>query len=415
VLKTWIKRLLGLGLLSLLVGGLVYALLPKPVPVDLATTLVAPLQVTVEEDGRTRIRDKFMVSAPLAGKLGRVRLKPGTRIKPGQIVATIEPSDPNLLDPRARAQAEARVKGSRSTVDRATSAVEAAQVALEHAESEFTRAEDLWKRRALSPADYEAKVTDRRLRTEEFRVARHSREIALFELELAEAALLRTRPATSLAEESQRELFELRAPPAATDDSEFVVLRVLQESEAVVTAGQQVLELGDPTDLEVEIDLLSADAVKVRPGTRVWLEQWGGDAPLEARVRLVEPAGFTKISALGVEEQRVNVLADFPDRSAIPASLGDQFRVEAKLVIWEEDEVLQVPTSALFRGDGGWALFRAVGDKAVLTPVQVGQKTGLAAQIVEGLSAGDRVIIHPGDRVSNGVDIVVRPGSVPAR
>jgi len=415
VLKTWIKRLLGLGLLSLLVGGLVYALLPKPVPVDLATTLVAPLQVTVEEDGRTRIRDKFMVSAPLAGKLGRVRLKPGTRIKPGQIVATIEPSDPNLLDPRARAQAEARVKGSRSTVDRATSAVEAAQVALEHAESEFTRAEDLWKRRALSPADYEAKVTDRRLRTEEFRVARHSREIALFELELAEAALLRTRPATSLAEESQRELFELRAPPAATDESEFVVLRVLQESEAVVTAGQQVLELGDPTDLEVEIDLLSADAVKVRPGTRVWLEQWGGDAPLEARVRLVEPAGFTKISALGVEEQRVNVLADFPDRSAIPASLGDQFRVEAKLVIWEEDQVLQVPTSALFRGDGGWALFRAVGDKAVLTPVQVGQKTGLAAQIVEGLSAGDRVIIHPGDRVSNGVDIVVRPGSVPAR
>lgn len=413
--KLWIKRLLGLALFTLLAGGLVYALLPKPVPVDLAAATIAPLQVTVEEDGRTRIRDKFMVSAPLAGKLGRVRFKPGARVKPGQIVASIEPSDPNLLDPRARAQAEARVKGAKSTVDRANSAIEAAQVAVQYAESEFARAEDLWRRKALSPADYDAKATDHRLRNEEFRVARHSREIAQFELELAEAALLRTRPTTSLAEESQRELFELRAPPAAADEAEFVVLRVLQESEAVVSAGQQVLELGDPADLEIEIDLLSADAVKVRPGTRVWLEQWGGDQPLEARVRLVEPAGFTKISALGVEEQRVNVLADFPTRESIPATLGDQFRVEARLVLWEEERVLQVPTSALFRSEEGWALFRVEGDKAVLTPVKVGHKTGLAAQILEGLAEGDRVIIHPGDRVANGVEISIRPGSLPVR
>lgn len=408
MLKRWIKRFLGFLVLGGLVGGIIYAFLPKPVPVDFGRVTRGPLQVAVEEDGRTRIKDRYVVSAPLAGKVGRIRLKPGARVSPGDVVAVIEPSDPALLDPRALAQADARVKGARSAIDRAAASLEAAKVALDHAESEFARAEELKRKKAISTTDYDVRVMERRMRNEEYRTVRHSKEIAEFELELAEAALLRTRPPVSGASPNDEFLFELRAPPVALPGGQFYVLRVTQESEAVVTPGQALLELGDPSDLEVEIDVLSADAVKVRPGGRVLLEQWGGDEPLEGRVRLVEPAGFTKISALGVEEQRVNVIVDFPDRLKIPANLGDAFRVEAKILVWESDDVLQVPMSSLFRHKGGWAVFRLREGKAELCPVQIGQKNGLQAQVLEGLAEGDPIIVHPGDKVSDGIAVVPR-------
>ncbi|RPI81845.1 MAG: HlyD family efflux transporter periplasmic adaptor subunit, partial [Planctomycetaceae bacterium] len=352
MLKRWIKRLLGLLVLTGLVGGIVYAFLPKPVPVDFGRVTRGVLQVAVEEDGRTRIKDRYIVSAPLAGKLERIRLKPGARVSPGDVVAVIEPSDPALLDPRALAQAEARVKGARSAIERAAAGLEAAKVSLDHAETEFARAEELLRKKAISPTDYDTRVMLRRMRVEEYRTARHSREIAEFELELAEAALLRTRPPAAGSTPTDVFLFELRAPPVAVPGGQFQVLRVAQESEAVVSPGQSLLELGDPSDLEVEIDVLSADAVKIRPGGRVLLEQWGGDEPLEGQVRLVEPAGFTKISALGVEEQRVYVIVDFPDRSKLPSTLGDAYRVEAKILVWEGMDVVQVPMSALFRHKG---------------------------------------------------------------
>jgi HlyD family secretion protein len=185
-------------------------------------------------------------------------------------------------------------------------------------------------------------------------------------------------------------------------------LRVLQESEAVVSAGTPLVELGDLSDLEVEIDVLSSDAVKIRPEARVLLEQWGGDEPLVARVRLVEPSGRTKVSALGVEEQRVNVIADFPDRGRIPSSVGDGFRVEAKIIIWEKEGVLKVPTSALFRHGAGWAVFRVEDRRAVMRPVKVGKKNGLAAEVIDGLAEGDTVVVHPSDKVTDGVEVVRR-------
>ena len=192
------------------------------------------------------------------------------------------------------------------------------------------------------------------------------------------------------------ERWEIRSPVVG------VVLRLAQESEAVVAPGQNLLELGDPSDLEVEVDVLSADAVKIVPGARVSLEQWGGDQPLEGRVRLVEPSGFLKISALGVEEQRVNVIVDFPDRTQVPKTLGDQFRVEARISVWEGADVLQVPMSALFRRGDSWAVFRVIEGRALETLIKIGHQNGRFAEVLEGLSEAETVIIHPGDQVSDG-------------
>jgi HlyD family secretion protein len=188
----------------------------------------------------------------------------------------------------------------------------------------------------------------------------------------------------------------------------FHVLRVLQESAGVVTPGTPLLELGDLADLEIEIDVLSSDAVKIHPGARVLLEQWGGEEPLIGRVRLVEPSGFTKISALGVEEQRVNVIVDFASVDTIPPSLGDGFRVEAKIIVWETENVVRVPTSALFRQGEGWAVFRAEHGKAALQAVRIGHRNGLHAEVLEGLAPDDTVIVHPSDKVADGVLVAPR-------
>jgi HlyD family secretion protein len=404
--KRWIKRLFsatfGLGL----VAALVYAFLPKPVPIDLARVEKGLLAVAVEEDGKTRLRDRYVISSPLAGKLRRIKLRAGDRVLAGQTLASIEPADPELLDPRALGQAEARVKASKAALDKAGAQLKGNEAALELAEAEYGRARHLFEKNSLSKAELETKVMQKRTREEELRTARFAEEVARFELEQAQAALLRSRPHSG--ETTEHSHFEIPSPSLPTSGVVFHVLRVLQESEAVVAAGTPLIELGDLADLEVEIDVLSSDAVKIPPHAKVVLEQWGGEEPLLARVRLVEPSGRTKVSALGVEEQRVNVIADFPDREKIPSTLGDGFRVEAKIIIWEKDDVLKVPTSALFRHGGGWAVFRVEDDRAVLRPVKVGKKNGLAAEVVEGLASNDAVVVHPSDRVADGVQVIRR-------
>jgi len=389
-LKRWIKRLIGLVLLGALAGGLAYAFWPKPVPVDVALVTRGPLEVCIEEDG-----------------MNRISLKPGDIVKPGRLVARVEPADPALLDPRALAQIEARVRASRAALERAGTALAASKVAMELAESEFARAVELKRKKAISSSDYDLRDMQRRTTAEDYRAAQLAQDMARFELELAEAALVRSRPGSSQADDNAQ--FEVPAPPMTAPGAAFRVLRVFQESEAIVAPGQPLLELGDPADLEVEVDVLSADAVKIQPGARALLEQWGGDQPLVGRVRLVEPAGFTKISALGVEEQRVNVIVEFPDRQAIPPSLGDAFRVEARIVVWEAADVLRVPTSALFRAGRGWAVFCIEAGKARLRPVEVGHKNGLQAEVASGLAESETVIVHPSDRVRDGVPVAPRP------
>lgn len=399
----WIKRLMAYGTLAGFVCALVYAFLPQPTPVDVAFVSQGPLQVFVEEDGKTRLRDRYTVSAPLAGRLLRIAYRAGDVVYPGEAVATIEPGDPDLLDPRELAEIEARVKSAEAAVERSGTAVDAARAAVDLAEAEFERSTELFRKNALAKTDLDLKVMQKRTRTAEYGTAVHSREVARSDLKLAQAALVRTRPAAGNVDMKGEPLhFEIPAPPLSGSGRRFHVLRVFRDSAGVVTPGTPLLELGDPSDLEIEIDVLSSDAVRVRPGARVLLEQWGGDEALEARVRLVEPSGFTKFSALGVEEQRVNVIAEFSGPDRIPPTLGDAYRVEAKIIVWEKEDVLRVRTSALFRHGDGWAVFRVEEGKTRLARVGIGRRNGLDAEVLEGLAKGDTVVVHPSDKVIDG-------------
>lgn len=399
------SKLFVLVVVALVVGGLGYAFWPEPVDVDLAKVERGSLQVTVDEDGKTRIREKYVVSAPLVGRLLRINMEAGDPVVAGKtLLATIEPRDPDLLDARAVAQAAARVKAAEATLKKMEPALQTVRDAQAFAEAEMTRARKAALGNAISKSELENAEYDYRQKSEELRSTRIQEEIAHFELEQAEAALLRTRPRDDEAVDVATNgnggwTFTIYSPINGR------VLRVLQESAAVVNAGTPLLELGEPLDLEVEIDVLSRDAVKIHPGARVLLEHWGGEKPLLGRVRLVEPSGFTKISTLGVEEQRVNVIVDFVDPPEARTTLGDGFRVEARIVIDEAEDVLRVPTSALFRVGSESAVFQAVDDEVHEQVVKLGRQNGLEAEVVAGLSAGDEVVVHPSDQIDDGVKV----------
>lgn len=385
---------------AIVVVGLGYAFWPQPVDVDLATVDRGSLQVTVDEDGKTRIREKYVVSAPLAGRLLRINMDAGDKVEAGKtLLATIEPRDPELLDARTIAQAEARVRAAEATLKKMEPMMEQVRAAQAFAEAELARARSAGS--AVSKSELENAEYENRRSSEEQRSTRIQEEIARFELEQAKAALLRTRPRENNEGDSASNgngwTFTIYSPINGQ------VLRVLQESAAVVTAGTPLLELGDALDLEAEIDVLSRDAVKIKPGAKVLFEHWGGDRDLLGRVRLVEPSGFTKISTLGVEEQRVNVIVDFVDPPESRTALGDGFRVEARVVIDEADDVLKVPTSALFRVGKESAVFKVVDDVVHEQFVKIGRQNGLEAEVLEGLANGDRVVIHPSDQIEDGV------------
>ena len=400
-MKSVRRHLLSVVVGALVVALLVYAFWPQPVEADVATAKRGPLVVTVDEDGKTRIKDRYIVSAPLAGRLARVTLRPGDKVVAGRsVVASIEPTDPALLDDRALAEAEARVKALETAVKQAGPKLDRARTAHEQAKADLARMRGLFEKRAISQQELADAIYKELLMHEEAKTAVFASQIANFDLDLARAALVRTRPRSPGEAEAWR--FDI---PAPVDGQ---VLRVFQESSAVVTPGLKLLEVGNPTDLEIEVDVLSSDAVKIAPGAKVIVEQWGGDKPLEGRVRLVEPAGFLKISALGVEEQRVNVIIDFADPPARRARLGDGYRVEARVVIWEADDVLKAPAGALFRRGEDWAVYAVVDELAELRTVKTGRSNGLETEILEGLSAGDTVVLHPGDKIQAGVKIKAR-------
>jgi HlyD family secretion protein len=398
-----LRRLVYILLAAGLAGLLVYGFLPKPVDVDAASATRGPLLVTVDEDGKTRIREKYIVSAPLGGRLMRVEMDPGDCVVAGEtLLATIEPVDPQLLDARTLAETEARAKAAEAALQRADPILEQARVALEFAETELARKRKLFESKAVSQDELDEAELLYRTKAEEFRSARFAQEIALYEREQANAALLRSRPREPGTAPPEWQ-FEIDAPISGN------VLRVFQESSAVVTAGTQLMELGDPRDLEIEIDVLSSDAVAIRPGHRVIIEHWGGPKPLEGRVRLVEPSAFTKISALGVEEQRVWVIVDIVDPPELRATLGDAYRIESRIVVAERNSTLQVPTSALFRDeDQNWCVFRIVDGQALTVRVTIGLRNGLQAEILQGLEEGDPVIVHPSDQVRDHVAVRVR-------
>ncbi len=429
------------------IGAIVYGLRPAPVEADLARVTRGLIRETVDQDGKTRIRERYIVSAPLAGSLMRIKLDPGDEVIVGEtILASIEPRDPELLDARAVLQAEANVRAAESKLKQATPLLEEAIAAQEFAESELERVRSARSANptAVSASQVENALMDYRMRSAVVRSARHAADIAQFELDQARAALLRSRPqgdgqdeapgdgeasadlnvgettgeaidhvsqegganeapaATAAAAPAGNFHFEIPSPITGR------VLRVFQESGGVVQAGANLLELGDLSDLEVEIDVLSREAVKIRADAPVLLEHWGGDKPLNGRVRLVEPSAFTKISTLGVEEQRVNVIVDLIDPPSQREALGDGFRVEARIVVAQADDVLKTPTSSLFRVGERWAVFRVVDGVARQAEVTIGLENGLEAEVVEGLAEGDIVVTHPGDNVVDGAKVVSR-------
>lgn len=408
-LLRWLPRLALLIVIGLVTAALVKAFMPQPVKVDLAVVERGPMQVSVEEDGMTRIQERFVVAAPLAGRLQRIQLDPGDNVSAGEtLLAAIEPLDPTLLDARAAAEADARQKAAEARWEQVKAEWKKAEAELLQAKKDLARLEKLREKNVVTVQELEdARLAVRQAEQIE-RSSNFAKDVAEFELELAKAAYTRT--SRSEEESPENTQFSIISPITGR------VLRVFQESSKVVSPGENLVELGDPTDLEIVVDVLSSDAVRINARmqedgnspTRVQLEHWGGQEPLSGVVRLVEPSGFTKISALGVEEQRVNVVIDFDEPIEKKKTLGDGFRVEARIIVWERDDVLIVPTSALFRDRDAWAVFKVVDGEAVLQRVRIGQRNGLQAQLLEGLDEGETVIVHPGDQVEAGVMVEQR-------
>lgn len=399
-MKKATRRLPPLLIATLVIGALVYAFRPRPVEVDIAAVGHGPLEVTVREDGKTRIRDRYVVSAPLAGKLERIQWHSGDPVHENKdILAVIVPADPELLDPRARAQAEAKVRAAEALRSQAEAQLQRARVAHEYAKTDLERVRKLYQSNVTSHQEFDNAEERELTAANSLKAAEFGSQVAEFELEQARAVLLR---ASGNAGEAKDWRHEIRAPISGR------VLRVFQESSAVVTAGTKLLELGNATDLEIETDVLSTEAVRIKPGARVIIEHWGGEKPLEGRVRTVEPSAFTKISALGVEEQRVNVIIDFTGKPEERATLGDGFRVETRIVVWDSPHVLRVPSSALFKQDQHWAVFVVEGDRARLREVDFGRSNDEHAEVLSGLREGERVVIYPSDRVEDGALVKAR-------
>ncbi len=401
-MKRMRRTLLYLALTGVAAALLLYAFIPPAAEVDVARVTRGPLEVTVNDDGKTRIKERYVVSTPLDGELLRIELHAGDKIQAGKsLLAVIEPRDPSLLDVRSKSEAEARVKAAEARRLHAETQLERARATQAHAQADQARLERLLPMGATTQEVYDAAVLELRTAGKDVQAGQFGVQIAEFELQQAQAALLRTnRTGTSAANG-----FEIRSPISGE------VLRVFQKSATMVPAGTRLVELGDPENLEVEVDVLSSEAVRIVPGAKMYLEHWGLPKPLIARVRLVEPQAFLKVSALGVEEQRVNVIADFVDPPEARRGLGDAYRVEARIVTWQADDVLKVNAGALFRNQSGWAVYRIVGGRAKRTPVEIGHSNGMETQVIRGLQVDDEVVAYPSDQIRDGVRVVARPTS----
>jgi HlyD family secretion protein len=373
--RRWLLYLVLVALVALALLGL----RPPPAPVETARVAVGALRATVSEEGKTRIRQRYVVSAPVSGLLRRIPFKPGAEVEAGiTVVAVIDPLPASPLDPRNRALAEARRDSSRVLLEKSRTTHELAR-------GELRRIAQMFDANTVSAQDRDSA---------QMRETAAARDVAAAEgaLRQAEAELQASTGGT-----------ETAPPPIEVKaNATGRVLHVFQESTRTVLQGTPLLEIGDPADLEVVVEMLSRDGAAIAPGAPVVLEQWGGPVPLEGRVRLVEPAAFTKISALGVEEQRVLVVVDLTTPLAERRSLGDNFRVEAQVVTWQQADVLKAPSSAVFRHGSAWAAYIVRDGRAVMVPVKVGRSSGVEFQILEGLNAGDEVILYPGDRIKDG-------------
>lgn len=396
--KTWVRRGVYALFALLVTAAAVAAWRPKPVPVDVATLAPRDMTVTVDDEGKTRVRDKYLVFAPLTGALARIELRAGDTVTAERVLATLVPLSSPLLDARSRAEVDARELAARAAKSQADAAVSHATLMLDHARQERQKDEAL----VASGSEPSQRLDDARLeersQTEALSSAQFGAQVATHQLAEAQAAASRMRGPRA----DQGESMDVRSP---TDGS---VLRIIRASAGPVEAGAQLLEIGDPTKLEVVSGVLTSDAVKIARGARVTIDRWGGDEPLHGHVRVVEPSAFVRVSALGVEEQRVNVVIDLDEPHEVWSALGDGYRVDVHVLIWTGKDVLVAPAGAVFRHDGGWAAYVVDGGVARLRRVVVGKNNGAEVEVREGLRSGERVVLYPSDQVTDGVKVVVR-------
>jgi HlyD family secretion protein len=385
--------IISLTLMALAIG---FGLRPQPVLVTTATVERSLMQVTIEEEGKTRVKDRFVVSAPVAGYVQRITLDVADNIKKQQVLTQLEPLRSAVLDPRSRANARASVAAAKSSLQASQEQALAAKADADYAEQEYQRKIQLKNTQFISDEALNLAIAEQRRTAAVLRSAHFAVDVARYNLEAASTQLQYS--AAQSKGEPLKETVTIQSP---VDGS---VLFIHRESEGVVNAGDPLIEVGEPKALEIIVDVLSFDAVRIAPGMNVDIKHWGGE-PLKARVRLIEPIGFTEVSALGVEEQRVWVVVDITSPSEQWTRLGDGYRIEATFYIWQQDNVVQVPNSSLFRYQNGWALYSVIDGRAERKQVTLGKRNGLTAQVVSGVEVGDQVITHPDNSIEPGVRV----------
>ena len=397
---SWTRRIVIAAGAAALAGALVWALWPKPAAVDLAQVTRGDLRVTVSADGVTRVREPYSVTAPIAGTVERASVAVGDTVVRGEtVLAVIRPAEPALMDARSRAQAEAAVNEAEAALALAETNLRRALSGLSRAQGDLERARTLRASGTISQIALENAETGFTEASQALAAARQERDLRQATLERARAQLM-----TPNSDEGVSTAVRLFAPVSGT------VLSVADPSSRPVQSGAPLMELGDLHDLDLETDLLSSDAVRVTEGAQALVERWGGEGVLRAVVRRIEPAAFTRVSALGIEEQRVRLRLDFLTPPEERRGLGDRYRVFVRVVVWEGDDLLLVPQAALFRAGGGWALFRAVDGRAVLTPIEVGQQADGMAEVTGGLDEGATVILYPASTLADGAAVMARDG-----
>lgn len=399
-MKVRTRRLIvisSVGVIAVL--ALIYGFFPKPVLVEAARAARGPFIVTIEEDGKTRVKDRFIISTPVAGFMRRLEHKAGDTVKKGGRLFTLEPLRSQVLDARSRAEAQSAVSAAQASVKASEEREQSAMIDAEFAAERFTRFERLLASSAIAKEQFDQADAEAKRTQAIYLSVKAETNAARSELARAQSVL---KYSAARDRGDDQEVVIVRSPKAGH------VLKLYRESEGAVSMGEPVLEIGDPRDIEVLVELLSADAVKIRRGTAVEFKRWGGDPLLAGKVRVVEPSGFTKISSLGVEEQRVLVIVDITSEPEVRPWLGDGYRIEASFIVWEGQNVLQIPASGLFRAGEKWAVFTVDGNRARRQIVEIGHRNGLHVEILSGISEGTLVIAQPDDAIKDGGRIRIR-------
>jgi len=390
------RKLFIIIIIMIVVLLLIYGFLPQTQEVDIVSVTRGPLQITIEEEGRTRLKERFVISAPTAGYMRRINAKVGDPVKKGQIVALLDALQSQALDPRSRATAEATVSAAEASLNAAIERERVATADADYTEQRLERLKALYEKGSIAKDQFDQTDSEAKKAHAGQRSANAAVNVARAELERAKITLQNF---TSVKRTGRQDAVAVASPVSGN------VFRIYRESEGTVNVGEPLMDIGDVKNLEVRVEVLSSDAVKIKKETVVLFKRWGRDDPLTGSVRMVEPAGFTKVSSLGVEEQRVLVIVDItspPDQWRV---LGDGYRLEAHFIVWEGKDILQVSASALFRSGKDWAVFVDEKGKARRRMVEVGQRNGLTAEIISGLKENEMVVAYPEDSISDGTKI----------